>query len=39
LVSVVIGVLSILSFELWAHPVRIGPGQGRYAIVNCATQH
>src|SRR4029079_5416435 len=39
LVSVVIGVLSILRFELWAHPVRFGPGQNCYAIVNGAAQH
>src|SRR6478736_7069016 len=39
LVSVVIGGLSILRFELWAHPVRIGPGRDRCAIGNCATQH
>jgi hypothetical protein len=39
LVSVVIGGLSILRFELWAHPVRIGPGHECCAIVNGATQH
>src|SRR5437868_5416487 len=38
LVSVVMG-LSILRFELWAHPVRIGPGRDRCAIVNGAAQH
>src|SRR3984893_16137415 len=31
--------LSILRFELWAHPVRCGPGRDRCAIVNGATQH
>src|SRR6266700_8385808 len=39
LVSVVIGAFSIIRFELWAHPVRIGPGQDGCAIVNGATQH
>src|SRR5258707_239127 len=38
-VSVVIFRLSILRFELWAHPVRIGPGRDRCAIVNDAVQH
>src|SRR5216684_2176763 len=38
-VSVVIWVLSILRFELWAHPVRIGPGRHPCAIVDGATQH
>src|SRR5882757_4985377 len=33
------GGLSILRFELWAHPVRFGPGRDRCAIVNCAPQH
>ena len=31
--------LSILRFELWAHPVRIGPGRDPYAIVNGAVQY
>src|SRR6476661_9698062 len=39
LVSVVIGSLSILRFELWAHPVRIGPGRDRCAISDGALQH
>src|SRR3954453_336746 len=39
LVSVVIGVSPSSGFELWAHPVRIGPGRDRCAIVNGATQH
>src|ERR1700712_1501651 len=39
LVSVVIGVSPSSGFELWAHPVRFGPGRDRCAIVNCATQH
>src|ERR1700704_3229128 len=39
LVSVVMWGLSILRFELWAHPVRMGPGRDRYVIVNGATQH
>src|SRR5258705_5295170 len=39
LVSVVIGSLSILRFELWAHPVRIGPGRDRCATVDGAAQH
>src|SRR5205823_15124284 len=39
LVSVVIFGLSILRFELWAHPVRIGLGHECCAIVNGATQH
>src|SRR5882757_8633647 len=38
-VSVVIFRLSILRFELWARPVRIGPGRDRYAIVNGAVQY
>src|SRR5215831_9330102 len=37
--SVVIGGLSILNLsELWAHPVRIGPGHGLYDIINGAMQ-
>src|SRR6266404_9292503 len=39
LVSVVIGGLSILRFELWAHPVRIGPGRDRCVTVDGAAQH
>jgi hypothetical protein len=39
LVSVVMGVSPSLRFVLWAHPVRIGPGQECCAIVNGATQH
>src|SRR4029079_1281122 len=39
LVSVVIGGLSILRFELWAHPVRSGPGRHRCVTANGATQH
>src|SRR5258706_11979439 len=39
LVSVVIGSLSILRFELWAHPVRIGPGRDRCVTVNGAAQY
>src|SRR5579862_3647176 len=31
--------LSILRFELWAHPVRIGPGQECCDTVNGASQH
>src|SRR5258707_2974461 len=38
LVSVVMFV-SILRFELWAHPVRNGPGRDRCVMVNAATQH
>jgi len=37
LVSVVIWSLHP-RFELWAHPVRIGPGQSCYAMVNGASQ-
>src|SRR3954464_2185177 len=39
LVSVVIGVSPSSLVELWAHPVRFGPGHGLYAIVNCAMQY
>src|SRR5258705_2645953 len=39
LVSVVIGSLSILRFELWAHPVRIGPGRDRCVTVDGAAQY
>src|SRR5258708_37198922 len=31
--------LSILRFELWAHPVRCGPGRDRYGMLTCAMQH
>src|SRR6267378_4490921 len=39
LVSVVITVSPSSGFELWAHPVRIGPGRDPCAIVNGASQH
>src|ERR1700730_4350701 len=39
LVSVVILVSPSSGFELWAPPVRIGPGRHPCAIVNGATQH
>src|SRR5215470_7909727 len=39
LVSVVMGSLHPQLSELWAHPVRIGPGHGLYGIVNCAMQY
>src|SRR6202163_1481598 len=39
LVSVVIAVSPSSGFELWAHPVRIGPGRDPCAIVNGASQH
>src|SRR5450631_3938095 len=39
LVSVVIWVSPSSGFELWAHPVLIGPGRDPYAIVNGAPQH
>jgi hypothetical protein len=32
-------VLSILKIELWAHPVRIGPGHNSYAMVDGAPQY
>src|SRR5689334_18290945 len=38
LVSVVMGFLHPHCFELWAHPVRIGPGHLLYRIVNDALQ-
>src|SRR3984893_18661141 len=38
-VSVVMGVSPSSGFELWAHPVRIGPGRNPCAIVNGAAQH
>jgi hypothetical protein len=39
LVSVVIGFSPSSGFELWAHPVRIGPGPDLHAIVNGAMQY
>src|SRR6266481_4334330 len=39
LVSVVIWVSPSSGFELWAHPVRIGPGRDPCGIVNGAAQH
>src|SRR6266702_344748 len=39
LVSVVMGSLHPHWFELWAHPVLVGPGHGLYGIVNCAVQY
>src|SRR5271167_4025762 len=39
LVSVVMWVSPSSRFELWAHPVRIGPGRDPCAIVNGAAQH
>src|SRR6202045_2976672 len=38
-VSVVMGVSPSSGFELWAHPVRIGPGRNPCAIVNGAAQY
>src|ERR1700690_3216749 len=38
-VSVVIWVSPSSGFELWAHPVRFGPGQEVYDTVNGASQH
>src|SRR3954466_1570275 len=39
LVSVVMGVSPSSGFELWAHPVRFGPGQECYDIRNGAMQY